>query len=335
MQNASDVSSKGRVVTVLLLKIVGALVLLDFLVQAIFARIIISHFERKPRLRARTYRPRRDVQTFSLNTVDGLTLRGSVIRSASRTPAGLIIFCHEFGGSRWSFQGHCADDVIANHDLVTFDFRNHGDSDRDARYSPSHWLTRNEVTDVHAVIDAVRSRPEWRDLPITLMGVSRGANAALAAAADRDVAAVVAVGAFSTHELAMHHLLEGIGRLVPFILRVPQWHIRSTLNLAILWSGLRQRVRFVRLEQVVEKLQNRPVLLVAGSDDSHIPAAFQRSLADRITTADFWTVPGGRHNLERDAAPELFDSRIAEFLGRPIGLAIERVRPLVPDSIAA
>ena len=301
---------------VLLLKIVGALVLLDFLVQAVFARIIVSHFERKPKLRARAYLPRRDVQSFSINTIDGLTLRGSIIRSASKSPAGLIIFCHEFGGSRWSYQGHCADDVIASHHLVTFDFRNHGESDRDSRYSPSHWLTRNEVTDVQAVIDLVRSRSEWRDVPITLMGVSRGANAALAAAADRDVASVLAVGAFSTHELAMHHLLEGIQRLVPFILRVPQWHIRCTLNLAILWSGFRKRVRFVRLEHAAAKLRNRAVLLVAGSDDSHIPASFQQSLAEQIATAEFWTVPGGRHNLERDAAPAMFDQRIAQFLGQ-------------------
>ncbi|QDT52700.1 Alpha/beta hydrolase family protein [Caulifigura coniformis] len=298
----------------LVLKIAGAIVLLDILVQAGFARAIISHFERKPKLRARAYPPRRDAERFSVASVDGPLLRGSVLRATGRSTDGVIVFCHEFGGSRWSFQGHCADHVTERHDLVTFDFRNHGESDHDRRYTPCHWLTRFEVHDVEAVLEWVATRPEWRGLPVTLVGVSRGANAALAAAAGSSVHGVVAVGAFSTLDLAMHHLMAGIRRLVPAILAVPLWHIRSTLRLAIAWSGLRQRVRFVPVEQSVQQLGGRPVLMLAGGDDSHVPESFQRLLADRIPQATFWTVPGGRHNLERDASPEEFDDRVRGFL---------------------
>ncbi len=300
------------------LEIVGSLVLLDFLVQAGFARAIISHFERKPRLRARIYPSRPGLERLAAVTSDGLTLRGSILRARSAAPAGVIVFCHEFGGSRWSYQGHCADDVVANYDLVTFDFRNHGESDHDRTYTPSHWLTRFEQRDVLTIVDWVRSRPGWKDAPLTLMGVSRGANAALAAAAERDVASVVAVGAFATHHLAMDHLMAGIRRIVPFILAAPRWHIRSTLNLAIRWSGLRRGMRFLRLEQLAALLGRTPVLLIAGGDDAHVPESFQRSLASCVPRATFWTVPGGRHNLERDASPEEFDDRVAGFLAQRV-----------------
>lgn len=307
---------EGVVVLLLVLQIVGALVLLDLLVQSGFAGSIIPHFERKPKLRARVYPPVKGLETLAVLTPNGHTLRGNILYAGSSSPAGVIIFCHEFGGSRWSYRGHCADDVIADHDLVTFDFRNHGESDHDDGYLPSHWLTRFELLDVLAIVDWVRSQPAWRDAPITLMGVSRGANAALAAAAERDIAGVIAIGAFATHRLAMHHLMAGIRRSIPAILAVPRWHIRSTLNLAIAWSGLRQRVRFVRIERAAARLNNRPVLLIAGGDDSHIPESFQKSLAARIPGAEFWTVPGGRHNLERDAAPQEFDERLSAFLDR-------------------
>jgi pimeloyl-ACP methyl ester carboxylesterase len=306
-------SLKGFSVAVLVLKIVGALVLLDFLVQAAFARVFIPHFERKPRLRARSYPRRRQAGSFTTRTSDNVVLRGSILRSrvAAR---GVVIFCHEFGGDRWSFQGHCDDAVLSGQDLVTFDFRNHGESDVDRGYESSHWLTQREVLDVQALIDWVQTRREWAGLPVTLIGVSRGANAALAAAASRNVQGVLAVGAFSTLDLAFDHLLAGIQRHAPIFLRFPHWHIRSTMALAIRWSGLRQKVRFVSIERAARQLTGLKVLFIAGSDDSHIPESFQRKLSRRLKDAHFWSVPGGRHNLERDAAPEEFDRRVRGFL---------------------
>jgi uncharacterized protein len=295
-----------------LLEVVGGLLLLDVLVQASFARVFIPHFERRPHLRARPFPRRSTAGSFTVRTPDGLTLRGSVLRSRSGSPAGVVVFCHEFGGDRWSYQGHCPERLLATHDLVTFDFRHHGASDRERGYSPSHWLTEREVTDTRAVLAWVRSRPEWKDVPVTLIGVSRGANAALAAGEAAE--GVVAVGAFSTIDLAFTHLLDRIERCAPLFLRIPKWHIRSTLALAIRWSGWRQGVRFVAVEKRIRSLSFARVLLIAGGADTHIPQAFGQALAGRVKGAQFWSVPNGRHNLERDAAPGEFDERVLGFL---------------------
>ncbi|HVJ68317.1 MAG TPA: alpha/beta hydrolase, partial [Caulifigura sp.] len=276
------------------LQVVGTLLLLDVIVQCGFARVLIAFFERRPRLRARAYPRHSQAGCFTAQTTDGLTLRGSVIRTSGNQADGVIVYCHEFGGDRWSYQGHCSRQILETHDLVTFDFRNHGQSEAEANYQPTHWLTTRELADVQAVIDWVQSRPEWAGRPLMLMGVSRGANAALAAAATRSVAGVVAVGAFSTLDLAFHHLLDGIRRYAPifFKVRFPHWHIRSTLMLAVRWSGLRQGVSFIGLERMIRRLEPDKMLFIAGSDDSHIPVAFQTELADRVPGAEFWTVPG-------------------------------------------
>jgi len=305
-------------VALLVLKIAGALVLLDFLVHATFARIVLPHFERKPKLRARSYPPVSGLESFEVTTPDGHTLRGSILRARAPRPAGVIVFCHEFGGSRWSFQGHCDDRVISEYDLVTFDFRNHGESDHDPRYVPCHWLTSFEHEDAATVLKWVQSQPDWKQRPIAMMGVSRGANAAISAAATATskVAGVIAVGAFSTHRLAMHYLLIGIRRCAAPILAVPRWHIQATMNLAIAWSAFRQRVRFVHIDHAARSLDRGRLLFIAGGDDSHIPASFQQSLAAQVSGSQFWTVPAGRHNLERNAAPAEFDARVAEYLDR-------------------
>jgi pimeloyl-ACP methyl ester carboxylesterase len=305
-------------VAVLVLQIVGALVLLDFLVQAAYARILIPHFERKPRLKARSYPKRRQAGHFTASTSDRVVLRGSILRSriAAR---GVVIFCHEFGGDRWSFQGHCDDAVLSGQDLVTFDFRNHGESAIDRAYESSHWLTQREVLDVQTIVDWVQTREEWAGLPVTLIGVSRGANAALAAAATRPVQGVLAIGAFSTLDLAFDHLLAGIQRHAPIFLHFPHWHTRSTMALAIRCSALRQKVRFVSVEHAARRIAGQKVLFIAGSDDSHVPESFQRKLSRQLEGAHFWSVPGGRHNLERDAAPEEFDHQVRRFLSAVTG----------------
>ena len=88
------------------------------------------------------------------------------------------------------------------------------------------------------------------------------------------------------------------------------------MNLAIAWSALRQRVRFVHVDHAAKSLDRGRLLFIAGGDDSHIPATFQQSLAAQVSGSQFWTVPAGRHNLERDAAPAEFDVRVAEYLDR-------------------
>jgi uncharacterized protein len=308
------------------------IVAVDLVVQALLARHIAGHFEKRPKLRARLFPAHPLAASFTVRTSDGLTLRGSILSESSRPARGVVVYCHEFGANRWSFQNYFTADATEGFDVVTFDFRNAGSSDQLASYHPMHWLTRHELRDADAVIDFVRSQPRWRGLPVIVAGSSRGGNAALAIAARRDdVDGVLAIGAFSTHQLAMQHLLKGIRQRCAWVLAAPRWHIRTTLEMAIAISAMRLGCRYVRLERMLRSLHGRPVLLVAGQSDSHIPEDMPeriRGLAGPAAT--LCAIAGGRHNTERDADPDRFDEALAAFLASVTGDAGE-----VPAELAS
>lgn len=289
---------------------------IDLIIQLTLARVIAGHFEGRPRLRARLFPADPRATPFEVRTRDGITLRGSILESGWRSSRGVIVYCHEFGGDRWSYQNYFHPEVVKGFDIVTFDFRNSGESDRLERYEPMHWLTQHELADLAAVVDYVRAEPRWRETPLVLAGSSRGGNAALALAGRRnDVQGVAAVGAFSTHSLAMQHLIKGIRQRAAWVLAVPRWHIRSTLEMAIVWSGARLGSRFVRLERKLPALRGRPVLLIAGEADAHIPSDMSERLRGLAGTgAELVTISGGRHNTERDADPEQFDRALRNLL---------------------
>lgn len=308
----------------------GVVLLLDAAIHLFCARLVLPHFERRLRLRAMRLAPHRSAESVAIRTPDGVRLQGSIVRTAEPC-RGVIVYFHEFSGQRWSFQNYCPAEVIDGFDVVAFDFRNLGDSDALPGYQPMHWTSVHEVTDALAAVDFVRSRPEWRGLPVVLVGVSRGSNAALAAAAERPgVAGVVAVGPFLTHELARMHFFAGIQRQAAWIFKAfPMWHILGTLNLAIRWSGWRQGTRFVRIEQSLPRLADRPVLLISGSADAHIPGFVPGAIQSAIgSSAELVRIEGGRHNEERSADPGLYDASLATFLREFVPAEIDDILPI-------
>jgi pimeloyl-ACP methyl ester carboxylesterase len=294
------------------LSALGAILFVDVIVQVSCAFIAARHFARPRSLRAQLFNPVFDCESVVCEADDGLLLKGSLLRSDG-SPRGVVLYCHEYAGDRWSIQNFCSEQVFANYDLVTFDFRNVGESGRQAGYEPLHWISDLDVADVRSMIRFVRSREEWATLPLVVMGVSRGANAAIAAATAEPVAGVVGVGAFSTHATALSYFLQEIRRRAPWVLRVPMWHIRSTLALAIRWAGWARGRRFVEIGRLIRRL-DAPLLLIAGSADRYIPSSVTKGLRKMARWAELWTAQGGHHNGEREANPEQFDARLSAFL---------------------
>ncbi|MBX3441336.1 MAG: alpha/beta fold hydrolase [Planctomyces sp.] len=294
--------------------------LLDAIVQLTFARVVVGHIEHRPRLRAVRLPADPDAETFAVPTPDGVELAGSILRSRTRPAQGVIVYCHEFGGDRWSFQNFLDAEATDGFDVVAFDFRNHGRSGAREDCGAGPWMTDREIVDAVTVVDFAARRPEWRGLPIVLAGASRGANVALAAAAERPgIAGAIGIGAFSTHDLAMAHFVRGIRRCAAWVLVVPRWHIRSTLELGVLWSAWRASARFVRLEPRLRARRGRPTLLLAGGEDGLIPAETTSRLAATAgDSARLVTIPGGRHNHEREADPARFDAEMSEFLDQTL-----------------
>ena len=283
-------------------------------------RVVLALIENSPPFRVESLPPDPDAEPFQVQTRDGITLRGSLYRHTEHTPRGLIVFCPEFASNHRSAMLYCSALSRAGFHVLTFDFRNHGDSDSMPGYVPLHWLTHFEVLDLHAVMDHVHSQPDLNELPLGLFGISRGGGAALYVAAQRpEVLQVATEGAFGTEMLMMSHARHFIPIATPPIVAkvVPLWHIRLTISIARWISQRRRHCRYAMLERVLPMLANKPALIIGGMRDTYVLPDVAREITRLIGQPDaLWLVAKAKHNLARSVNPEEYDRRLVEFFSQ-------------------
>ena len=217
------------------------LLIAEVWIQVRAVRVVLLLIENTPPFRIQKLPPDPDAERFETVAKDGITVRGSLYRQHDRAPRGLIVFCHEFGNNHWSSMLYCSALWRAGFNVMAFDFRNLGESDKQPNYDPLHWLTHYEVNDLDAVIDYVQQQPDLRELPLGLFGISRGGSAALYSGSVRpEVKAVACEGAFGTKLMLLTHARRWISLIVPERLSeiVPWWHVRFTLWLARKFSQI-------------------------------------------------------------------------------------------------
>jgi len=302
----------------LIVGVVAGLLILDVCAQLYFSRLVLRQFHTPLQLHVQPAEPVSEAERVQFSTTGGLTLRGSLHWPESISPRGVIVFCPELNGSHWSAASYGRGLLEDGFAVLGFDFRNQGDSDSEAGYEPLHWVTDRETADLQSAVRYVRSRDDLADLPLGLMGVSRGGGAALAVAADDPEIRQVAVeGAFSTAALHLHYSLRWGTMYVPgWVMRlVPEWHVNSTNALSRWISQIQRRCRYPRLEQLLPRLKGRPVLLIAGDCDSYVPLQIPQDLCRRIgsRSCELWTVHNAKHNSARHVDPDVYDAKLAGF----------------------
>lgn len=254
-------------------------------------------------------------QTVTFTTSDNLTLKGALFFPADREPLGLVVFCHEFGGSRWSSMYYAQALLDAGFAILGFDFRGQGDSESLERYQPFHWVTAYEIDDLCSALRFVESRTDLNQLPLGLFGVSRGGGTALTVAGQTDaVRAVVCESAYSSRKMMDVFADRWQSLFAPewAMNRLPRAHSRFTIACARRIAALRRGCRFVHVEQSLSGLRDRPVLLISGKRDNYVCPEIAEHLQSRINSelTTLWLVPRARHNQSRETSPQEFDQRI-------------------------
>jgi pimeloyl-ACP methyl ester carboxylesterase len=305
------------------LVVVGVLVFLllaEMMIQWSAIRVVLALIENSPPFRVESLPPDPEAETFSVQTPDGITVRGCLYRHTDGVPRGLIVFCPEFASNHRSAMLYCSALSRAGFHVLAFDFRNHGDSDSMPGYVPLHWLTEYEVMDVNAVLDHVYSRPELSELPLGLFGISRGGGAALYAAAQRsEVVCVATEGAFAIESMMFAHAQRWISVAVPGWLSklIPDWHIHWTLAISRRVSQFRRKCKYVLLERVLPRLAHKPTLIIAGERDTYVLPEVSQKMVNRIGKPEaLWMVEKAKHNLARSVDPVEYDRRLVEFFSQ-------------------
>lgn len=261
-----------------------------------------------------------DGEDVDVVTADGLTLRGTYLRATCPTRLGVIAFCHELRGNRWSAVRYLEPLRDAGYDVFTFDFRNHGDSDKVKGYQPLPWLIHDELDDVRAVIDYLTARPDADPNGIGLLGVSKGGTAALCAAAgDPRVRAIVTDGAFPTEGMQVHFTRRYMSIYVGegwWLSRFPELPLVLLSKWGRALVGRRVGCSYVHVESFARRVK-QPVLMIHGEKDSMIPLSVGARLRGYLAgTTKMWVVPRAKHNTALGVANEEYHLRLTRFFAR-------------------
>ncbi len=264
--------------------------------------------------------PEGEIVTFP--SLEGRSLCGMFITRPPGAPdRGTVIFCHEFGSDMTSAGRYASALVEDGYTVFTFDFRGHGRSFAPARFEPRYWPSNYEVHDILAAIAFVRSRRDVDTDGIGIVGISRGASAAVVAAAlNANVRCLVVDSVFSTD-----HRIDGlVKRWVQIFAKVDLARADRSMTvyrlfraLTMFYVELKCRCRFPSARRALVKLDTVPILFIHGERDAYVPVEQTQVLYDvKPGPKEIWICPGAKHNQAVAVDPRTYHRNVTAFFKR-------------------
>ena len=288
---------------------------------------------------------RLDGESIEFSTKDGFTLKGSYFACNTPAPQGVIIYCHEFNGSRWGISSHVDFINDSGFDVFSFDMRNHGESRIKHEHIPTPWVTKNDLTDVHAAIDYVAERNlAIENFKIGLFGVSKGATvAACVAGIDLRVSSVVLDSPAPEGRLFEQNCWTTLTKVrrrwgtifsrkyaflfikailfsvaCPFYMLITAWW-RWILGF---WCGC----RFVSTRLLV-RLAHQPIFIIHGKNDVFCRLdqihAFCHRMRRRPTV---WVVSDSAHGQTAESAGQEYETKVVDFFQKSMAQPVASYR---------
>ncbi|ABF90905.1 conserved hypothetical protein [Myxococcus xanthus DK 1622] len=273
----------------------GALALGLLAALAVFGRALrhseaYFHYPRPKAERPADFAEAKDV---SLQTSDGLTLRGWYVPSRNRAA---VVLAHGLSQTRADLLPEARILRAAGYGVLLFDLRAHGESE--GGFSTWGDLERR---DVRAALDFVRAQPDVDPERVGALGFSIGSAAvAEVAAEDPAVRAVVLLSPFNTLWLAAAYDFRRFGFVSQSGALVPFWRRGIALE-------------EVRTIDAVERIRPRPLLIVMGTEESGQPLA-DELFAKVREYAQTWRIQGAGHGNFSATEPEAYPRRLTDFL---------------------
>jgi uncharacterized protein len=288
-----------------------------------YTRICLNIFldSPPPLMRVPSDFPMLNGEVVRFRSFDGTSLRGMHLRAKPTGESkGTVVFCHEYGSDMYSCARYAKAILEAGFDLFTFDFRGHGESSCPKSYRVLQWPSDRDLEDVLGACAHVASNLEAEGKPqnIGIMGISRGAGAALlAAASDPHIKAICCDGAFSTDTTLVAfmkrwaHIFARV-RLVYENHTDHFWHF--LLWLMMRFAQPRMGCRYPSVLKALEDMKPRPIFFIHGQRDRYITIDQTHILHQAAPSPRYlWVVPGAKHNQSVDVEPRQYAARTVAF----------------------
>jgi pimeloyl-ACP methyl ester carboxylesterase len=240
--------------------------------------------------------------------------------SAGIPGKAIIILSHGGGSNRSNMLGRAASLINRGYDVLAIDLRAHGGSEGELNS-----LGMMEAQDILGAMDYLNTRDVNR--PIILMGLSLGSVASIIAASQstRPIA-VIAEGAFKSYRdpimIFAEYALQDPG--ISFLSRVRNtivdWPGVDFLTRLEIWfhTGIFIDPDKTNALQAVNKLENTPILFLAGENDFMRPELHAKEMlkASNCDLSEVKIIKGGGHSAYNDETRAVYEEAVQGFLDR-------------------
>jgi alpha-beta hydrolase superfamily lysophospholipase len=249
---------------------------------------------------------------------DGVPLRGFLVPSRKPTPRFVAVLVHGL------FRGGCELETVgsmlrdAGGEVLLLELRNHGGSGR-ARAT----FGRDESQDVVAAVKFLRERPEERERPLVLFGVSLGTAAVMIASPKIERLAGLILDApiddlYATGDRMLGGLAKrrALGPDIPKPMRALILYSAQHLG-GVDFAGAATTASLCRISPKI------PILLIGAGVDDRVPMETTQALFDKLPTEpdrkQIWLVEAATHGKVWEAEPEEYRKRVASLLDLAVG----------------
>lgn len=318
-QKKSQKKSPWKIVKVILITILSIIIILLLAIPPIivysvtqrhvdYAGIITEMYPMHGIYKAEDFNL--DTNEMMLETQDGLRVWASEVYVEN--PKAIIIYLsgilqpsvtYFYGHSKWM-----KDNGYAS---ILLEVRGHGKSDGN-----TVCLGYEEVADVQAVVDYIKSQANYENVPIVLHGVSMGGAIAVNSFGQiPEIKGLIAMSSYSSFEDVVSDMMQNYH--IPKIL----CEIEKPLVRACLSFVFGEKVNEMKPIEQIRRVGERPAFLIACADDVEVPALGTIRLSEQAPEhSETWIRDSWEHfiiqncdfyNMEQDTE---YCERILGFL---------------------
>ncbi len=182
-------------------------------------------------------------------------------------------------------------------------------------------LGYDEMLDVKAAIDYIKSKDEYKNIPIVLQGVSMGGAVATNAFGQyKEIDALIAMSAYTTFEDVVIDNLKYY-QVPDFICTIT----KPVFKLALEANFGADKVKHMNPITQIQNSGNRPVFLIASREDASVPVTNTEHLYDVSEGADLWIRESWEHFIIKDCdltkveEDQEYCDKILDFLDKVSG----------------